>query len=528
MEFLKNEATKDFFLPTYILGVSLIILGLSLISFTRSPRRDGVLLAPVHGFRSSFEPSLLLRARFITGAYDIVSSGYKKFKNVPFMIRRYDNDVVVMPMKYLNELSHIPNKKFDSKAAAVGNFIPEWTWMTFAMESNLHIRVLNSKLTPELSRYLDIARSELDYAWDLEVPQADEWTKVDIQRIMQLLISRITNRIFMGTPACRDPVWINLTIDFAIDLFTAAFTLKMVPRWTVPFVAHFVPARYRVKGHIDRASRYVMRALEQYSENEEKGDREKMAEDEAVLLNWMMRNGTEKETMVPEMAARQCVLAVASVHTTAVSITNILFDLCAHPEWFLVLREEIDHVTQELGNLGAREDVDTKLWLSRLEKLDSFIVESQRLNPVMLVHPQRVATVPLTLEDGTHILARTHVGWAHYYYVMDPLVTPNPETFDPLRSFRKRYSSPEEMNKHVAGQTDPDRLSFGYGKQACPGRYFAMGEIKIMLVRLLSEYDFEFPQGKTRPKPMHANENVFVDPTARLMMKKRKNTSIIS
>lgn len=41
------------------------------------------------------------------------------------------------------------------------------------METNLHIRVLSNKLTPELSRYLDISRSELEYAWDLEVPQAD-------------------------------------------------------------------------------------------------------------------------------------------------------------------------------------------------------------------------------------------------------------------------------------------------------------------------------------------------------------------
>lgn len=43
-----------------------------------------------------------------------------QFKDTPFLVRRYDNDVLVMPMKYLNELSRIPNKKFDSKAAAVG------------------------------------------------------------------------------------------------------------------------------------------------------------------------------------------------------------------------------------------------------------------------------------------------------------------------------------------------------------------------------------------------------------------------
>lgn len=489
-----------------------------------SSRRGKVHFAPVHGFRSVLEPSLFLQARFITTAYEIVGSGYKKFKDTPFLVRRYDNDVLVMPMKYLNELSRIPNKKFDSKAAAVGNFVPEWTGMEFAMETNLHIRVLSNKLTPELSRYLDISRSELEYAWDLEVPQADDWTEVDIQHILRMLIARMTGRIFMGIPACRDPEWINLTIDFAIHLFTAAFSLKMFPRWTLPFIAHFIPARYRVKKHLKKASEFMRQSVQKSPKSLLRGEHGEPAEDETVLLSWMMENGTERETAIPEMAARQCILAVASVHTTAGNATNIIFDLCAHPEWFPVLREEIDHVTQELGKLGEKKDVDTRLWLSRLEKLDSFIIESQRLNPVMLVHPQRVAMEPLTLNDGTRIPAGTHVGWAHHHHVMDPAITPNPEVFDPLRSYRKRHSSPEEMNKHLAGQTEPNRLSFGYGKQACPGRFFAVDEIKTLLVRLLSNYNFKYPQGKNRPKPRYANENVFVDPTARLMMKRKSTT----
>lgn len=128
---------------------------------------------------------------------------------------------------------------------------------------------------------------------------------------------------------------------------------------------------------------------------------------------------------------------------------------------------------------------------------------------------------PITLSDGTHIPAGTWIAWANHHHTMDPSVTPNPTLFDPMRSYRGRHSAPDQMNKHLAGQTDPNLLSFGYGKSACPGRYYAVGEIKTILVRLLSEFDWKYPVGKGRPKNMYANENVFVDPNARLLMKKR-------
>lgn len=45
--------------------------------------------------------------------------------------------------------------------------------MAFLMESSLHFRVVQNKLTPELYKYVDMAKAELDYAWPLDVPQPD-------------------------------------------------------------------------------------------------------------------------------------------------------------------------------------------------------------------------------------------------------------------------------------------------------------------------------------------------------------------
>jgi hypothetical protein len=41
------------------------------------------------------------------------------------------------------------------------------------VESNLHFRVLQNKLTAELPKYLDIAKTELEHGWLLDIPQPD-------------------------------------------------------------------------------------------------------------------------------------------------------------------------------------------------------------------------------------------------------------------------------------------------------------------------------------------------------------------
>lgn len=119
--------------------------------------------------------------------------------------------------------------------------------------------------------------------------------------------------------------------------------------------------------------------------------------------------------------------------------------------------------------------------------------------------------------------AGAKIGFPSFEHQHDPaVVTPDPALFDPMRSYRKRHAAPEERNKHLAGQPHPDNLVFGYGTQACPGRHFAVAETKLILVRLLSEYDVRHVEGKSRPRTFYAGDNAFLSPGATLMMRKRK------
>ena len=49
----------------------------------------------------------------------------------------------------------------------------------------------------------------------------------------------------------------------------------------------------------------------------------------------------------------------------------------------------------------------------------------------------------------------------------------------------------------------PYQLNFGHGNRACPGRFFAVYEIKVMLIHLLRYYEMRLPSedGKTPQRP---------------------------
>lgn len=245
-------------------------------------------------------------------------------------------------------------------------------------DSDLHVTVLTKKLNPEVAKYIDMAYEELEYAWHMDVPKLIEWTKVDIQYIMRMLVARMSARVFMGEPACRDSTWLRLTLNFSIDLFLAGFTLRMFPPWLHFLVKPLIPARWRVMKQIDIGTQVVRKYMLRREKAANAGD----TVSEETLFQWMVDHAVGKEGSLGEMAARQCILTLASIHTTATTAANVLFDIIAHPEWIDVLRDEIEDTINTHGKLG--ENMPIKSWLQHLEKMDSLILESQRFNPPIL------------------------------------------------------------------------------------------------------------------------------------------------
>jgi cytochrome P450 len=71
--------------------------------------------------------------------------------------------------------------------------------------------------------------------------------------------------------------------------------------------------------------------------------------------------------------------------------------------------------------------------------------------------------------------------------------------------------------------TNEQNLGFGYGKHSCPGRFFAANEIKMILARLLLDYDLKNEDGSTvRYAQIESGGFTSPDPSKNLLFRKVK------
>lgn len=112
----------------------------------------------------------------------------------------------------------------------------------------------------------------------------------------------------------------------------------------------------------------------------------------------------------------------------------------------------------------------------------------------------------IKLSDGLFLPKGTFVVANGYQITHDPAVLQSdtdPNSFDGLRYYnmRTKLTKTGQDEKEVAGKhqfvsVSNSSFMFGYGKHACPGRFFAGNEIKLILAKLLMEFDLKMPSGE--------------------------------
>ena len=168
--------------------------------------------------------------------------------------------------------------------------------------------------------------------------------------------------------------------------------------------------------------------------------------------------------------ATAIILMQAGYDTTALTMSNALYELTLNPECQRRLQDEL-----------AEADIDDYSVLQGLPYLDAVLHETLRIHPVLALL-EKICTkeykVPgtknLTLKPGDTLQINS-IGIMH-----DPKYFPNPETFDP-----------ENFMKERKAERDPLTFTgFNQGPRACIAMRFALLEMKICLSHLLTNFNF--------------------------------------
>ncbi|KAL8321744.1 hypothetical protein RB597_007842 [Gaeumannomyces tritici] len=147
-------------------------------------------------------------------------------------------------------------------------------------------------------------------------------------------------------------------------------------------------------------------------------------------------------------------LSFAATHTTTDLLAQVMARLAAACELIEPLRKEAVEV---FGAEGW-----SKQSLYKLKLMDSALKETQRVKPINNLAMQRFVLQNTDIQGDVSGAGK----------------------FDIYRFYRIRENAEARAEaKAQLVSTSPDFVApFGYGKHACPGRFFAAAEIKIILV----------------------------------------------
>ena len=78
----------------------------------------------------------------------------------------------------------------------------DWTFGSEVMRNPWHVPLVRSHLTKNLNVLFPDIREELMMAFDEYIPPTDEWTAFPLIDSLRMIVSRKSNRIFVGAPLC--------------------------------------------------------------------------------------------------------------------------------------------------------------------------------------------------------------------------------------------------------------------------------------------------------------------------------------
>ncbi|RIB28455.1 cytochrome P450, partial [Gigaspora rosea] len=171
------------------------------------------------------------------------------------------------------------------------------------------------------------------------------------------------------------------------------------------------------------------------------------------------------------------------LNTTSNSLAFIVFYLAKHRDVYLKIREEV------LNVYGTLENPDlTYESYGKLKYIEAVIHESIRILPTVSSLP-RAATEDVEF-DGFTIKADTSVYIDYIAVNHNPKYFKNPEIFNPDRFLNEEKESIIKFT----------HLPFGHGVRACPGRAWAMVQMKTFLIKLVCTFDIESANNYNTPK----------------------------
>ncbi|KAF5360893.1 hypothetical protein D9756_004514 [Leucocoprinus leucothites] len=387
----------------------------------------------------------------------------------------------------------------------------------YTIKSNIessvyHLKIMRTKLV-SFAPYCDVIHDECVAALDDLIPtKGQAWTSVPLWKTLERVVARMSNRVFVGLPLCRNDDYLDLCIGFARNVMGAASLTNLVPKILRPIIG---PLLSPYEKHKKLCLKYIGPIIR---------ERIKLKEEEGVmpddLVTWLIEEAQGEDAKVENLGMRILFVNFASIHTTSMVMSHVLFDLAVRPEYIEPLRQE------------AQEIIESEGWsknaIAKLYKMDSFVHESVRYSSLSGISMMRKVCDPngFKFSNGIVLPYGSSVSVISDAMHHDAAFYPDPNTFDGYRFYKLGKPDLDAGNenefhmKHAFASLSTHWVLWGLGKHACPGRFFSAHEVRATVAYILLNYDIGL-EGNRRPDNRWFAHACAPDVKAHLRFKRR-------
>ncbi|KAL3462037.1 cytochrome P450 [Aspergillus heterothallicus] len=433
-----------------------------------------------------------------------VCAGYEEYArhNQAFIVPSLDRGaVVVLAPQQVKQIYSLPEHILDAHNTQNETVQARWTFIDQDVADNmaLHVNVIRNQMTRGLGQLVPILAAEISHALRRSWGDGSEWKEITIWSSCLEMIAGVGNAVFFGEPLCRDEALLNSLKNHGMSVFAGATIINCTPKPLKPIVGSV--ARVVCYYFSTRAAAKCLPLVKERLEHTArlKVDAAYAWRPPKDAVQWVIdecyATGQPAQLAPRRVALRLLILNVISLHSTSFTLQNAILDLASmDPSDGVVglLREECRSVLAKSGStLWTYEAV------KKLRLLDSTVRESMRLTPFANLGIPRTVVHPdgLVLRQGSkdnvesevHIPQGTMLALPMAALQRDETLYPDPDRFDVFRFTHGK----DNKGARSALAVDEGFLGFGFGQHACPGRFFAINEIKLVLAEMLLSYDIE-------------------------------------
>ncbi|KAI7857345.1 cytochrome P450 [Circinella umbellata] len=296
---------------------------------------------------------------------------------------------------------------------------------------------------------------------------------------LALTVSQISCLCFCGSKIGCNQEFVLAMANFTKNVIRIGIALTVLPNW----IANFIIKRYlSVESQIDLIMDLVVPELEKIRAGEISHDQEPTYI--SMALDLPKAGGQLRTPKEAAFAFKSVVLA--SIHTTTQTASFALHELACRPDLVADLRAEIeklDKITPEtVGEIRLLDSLlrevlryDISIFGMNHKVMEDVILSTGQVIPRgQLVHGAMfdAHTSPETMPETSHISST-------------PL-----DQFDAYRFLNAKD------NNMTSSSINSEFMTFGLFGHACPGRFFAVHEIKYLLAVLIMRYNITTKSGE--------------------------------